>query len=190
MEGLSRALNIFLGKCGTPQYTKVTPPNPVTMTVSPSTKAVRPFVVTAILRNVNLTQNGYDSLIELQEKLHHNICRKRTFVAIGVHDLDTLKPPFLYSADPPAEIKFRPLNQTREFRADELMTFYEADNHLKHYLHIIREEPLYPVIRDSNGVVLSMPPIINGDHSKVTLNTRNMYFEATATDETKVSFRY
>lgn len=38
---------------------------------------------------------------------------------------------------------------------------------------------------DSNGVVLSLPPIINSDHSKITLKTKNIFIEATATDLTK-----
>ena len=37
-------------------------------------------------------------------------------VAIGTHDLSTLKPPFTYEALPPQEIRFTPLNQTEEFR--------------------------------------------------------------------------
>jgi phenylalanyl-tRNA synthetase beta chain len=41
------------------------------------------------------------------------------------------------------------------------------------------------VIRDSKGVVLSLPPIINGEHSKVTLATKNIFIECTATDITK-----
>lgn len=56
---------------------------------------------------------------------------------------------------------------------------------MKQYLPIIRDSPVYPVIYDSNGVVLSMPPIINGDHSKITLNTKNVFIECTATDLTK-----
>lgn len=57
---------------------------------------------------------------------------------------------------------------------------------LKQYLPIIRDSPVYPIIKDKNGVVLSMPPIINGDHTKITLNTRNVFIECTATDLTKV----
>jgi phenylalanyl-tRNA synthetase beta chain len=30
-----------------------------------------------------------------------------------------------------------------------------------------------------------MPPIINGDHSKISLDTKNIFIEATATDLTK-----
>ena len=31
-----------------------------------------------------------------------------------------------------------------------------------------------------------MPPIINSEHSKITLNTRNIFIDMTATDETKL----
>lgn len=41
------------------------------------------------------------------------------------------------------------------------------------------------MIYDSNDVVLSLPPIINGDHSKINLTTKNIFIEATATDLTK-----
>lgn len=44
---------------------------------------------------------------------------------------------------------------------------------------------MYPVIYDSNRTVLSLPPIINGEHSKITLNTKNVFIECTATDRTK-----
>lgn len=88
------------------------------------TKKVRPFIVAAVLRNVILNQERYDSFIDFQDKLHHNICRKRTLVAIGTHDLDTIKPPILYDAKPPNEIKFRALNQKHEHTAAELMDIY------------------------------------------------------------------
>lgn len=83
-------------------------------------------MVSAILRNVRFTQERYDrcvasrelcvimwlrdaltgyvwlrlhtnSFIDLQDKLHQNICRRRTLVAIGTHDLDTVEGPFTYN---------------------------------------------------------------------------------------------
>ena len=42
------------------------------------------------------------------------------------------------------------------------MVVYESDQQLKHYLHILKGRERFPVIRDSKGTVLSMPPIING----------------------------
>jgi Phenylalanyl-tRNA synthetase beta subunit len=31
-----------------------------------------------------------------------------------------------------------------------------------------------------------MPPIINSNHSRITLNTRNVFIDVTATDQTKL----
>src|SRR5579859_1835811 len=128
----------------------------------------------------------YESFIALQDKLHSNLARQRTLVSIGTHDLDTIQGPFHYKALPPKEISFVPLNQTKKMNAEELMEYYENDRHLSKFLHIIRDKPVYPIIYDSNDVVLSLPPIINGDHSKITLNTRDIFIEITATDKTKV----
>jgi phenylalanyl-tRNA synthetase beta subunit len=80
------------------------------------------------LRNVRFTQARYESFIALQDKLHQNLARQRTLVAIGTHDLDTLQGPFTYEALPPEDIKFVPLNQTKSMNAVELMKFYEVPN--------------------------------------------------------------
>lgn len=52
---------------------------------------------------------------------------------------------------------------------NRLMDFYQNDLKLREYLYIIKDKPEYPIIFDSNNTVLSLPPIINGDHSKLTL---------------------
>ena len=140
----------------------------------------------AVLRNVHFDQFAYDSFIELQEKLHGGLCRRRTKVAIGTHDLDTIKgPELIYDALPPADISFVPLNQTRYFNGVDLMQFYETDRRLSKFLHIIRDSPVYPVVMDAQKTVLSLPPIINGNHSKISINTRNVFIECTATEEAK-----
>lgn len=91
------------------------------LVVKPETALVRPFVVAAVLRGVRFDPVRYDSFIDLQDKLHQNLCRQRALVAIGTHDLGKVQGPFTYEALPPQDIKFVPLKQTREFRADELM---------------------------------------------------------------------
>ncbi len=62
----------------------------------------------------------------------------------------------------------------------------EKDLFLRTYLPIIKEHDKYPVIRDSKGVVCSLPPIINGEHSKITLATKNVLIEVTGTDRKRV----
>lgn len=191
IEGIARALRVFLGKDRPPVYKLVYPPGGessiVTAKVAPETKQIRQFFGCAILRNVKFTERSYESFIDLQDKLHQNICRRRQFVAIGTHDLDTLKPPFTYEALPPKEIKFVPLSKTKAYDAEELMTVYESEKHLARYLHIIKDSPVYPIIYDSTRTVASMPPIINSEHSKITLNTRNVFIDITGTDETKLN---
>jgi phenylalanyl-tRNA synthetase beta chain len=187
-EGIALMLNIFREKTPLPNYRLVSPKSGdvETITVSAETLKVRPYISGAILRNIKFTAEAYESFISLQDKLHQNLARGRTLVAIGTHDLDTIKGPFTYEALPPKDIKFKPLNQTKEMNAEEMMQFYENDKHLGKYLHIIRDKPVYPVIYDSQRIVCSMPPIINGDHSKITLNTTNVFIEMTGTDRTKL----
>ncbi|KAI9466867.1 phenylalanyl-tRNA synthetase subunit beta [Lactarius psammicola] len=190
IEGIARALRVFLGKGRAPDYRLVYPTggqNLIEVTVAPETAQVRSYFGCAVLRNVKFTQRSYDSFIDLQDKLHQNICRKRQFVAIGTHDLDTISAPFRYEARPPKDIKFIPLNKTQPYTAEELMTVYESERHLAKYLPIIRDSPVYPIIYDKDGHVLSMPPIINSERSKITLNTRNVFVDLTATDLTKLN---
>merc|ERR1719210_746815 len=71
--------------------------------------------------------------------------------------------------------------------ANQMMELFSQHQQLKTYLHIIRDSPVYPVIYDSNRVVLSMPPIINGEHSKITTKTKDIFIECTATDLTKAN---
>ncbi|KAH9412513.1 hypothetical protein DERP_006475 [Dermatophagoides pteronyssinus] len=185
LEGLARALNIFLERSTIPKY-KLSKPSSLKqneLIVLPNTEKIRPFVVGAILRGIKFTQLSYNSFIDLQDKLHQNICRKRTLVAIGTHDLDTIKGPFYYDAREPESIEFQPLKQTRKFNSKELLEYYLLnDEHIKPYVSIIKDSPVYPVIYDSNNIILSLPPIINGEHSKITLNTTNIFIECTAID--------
>ncbi|KAF8819862.1 phenylalanine--tRna ligase, beta subunit protein [Cardiosporidium cionae] len=186
VEGISRALNVFRNKIeNIPLHCKTSSSQSFfvqQLTVKAQTARIRPYVVAAILRNIVLDAEAYRSFIDLQDKLHHNIGRKRSLVAIGTHDLDTLKGPFVFDAVSPLDIHFQPLNHPESLRGDCIMQLYETHAQLKAYLPIIRDSEVYPIIYDSEGTVLSLPPIINGDHSKISLDTRNILIECTATD--------
>ncbi|KAL4633336.1 hypothetical protein ACB092_04G116100 [Castanea dentata] len=187
LEGIAQALRIFNWQQEIPTYkvANISPKSMLKMHVKPETSSIRPYVVCAVLRGVTFDAASYNSFIDLQDKLHQNICRRRTLVAIGTHDLDTLHGPFTYEALPPSSINFVPLKQEKNFRADELMEFYKSDLKLKKFLHIIENSPVFPVLYDSTRTVLSLPPIINGAHSAIKLETKNVFIECTATDLTK-----
>lgn len=195
IEGLSRALRIFLGETDAPCYEVISVPkvDMTVMTVKPATVQIRPFVVCAILRDVKFTEQRYKSFIDLQDQLHRNLCRQRTLVAIGTHDMDTVKGPFFYDARPGEDIEFVPLTHSasgESFHATSLLEHYETSpmcKHLKPYVPIIKDSPVYPVILDAEETVMSLPPIINGSKSKITLDTTNVFIECTATDLTKAN---
>eukprot|EP00808_Paulinella_micropora_P032230 g82016.t1 len=189
LEGIARSLKIFMGKADLPNFKVLQPKQMITMTQLPATKGIRAFVVGAVLRGISFDQDRYDSFIDLQEKLHFNLGRRRTLIAIGTHDLDSIKPPFSYEALPKPQIKFQPLMETQEFTVDELFKYYKdekANAHIKPYLSITETHPVHPVIYDTNRVVLSLPPIINGEHSKISLKTKNVFIECTGTDLAKL----
>jgi len=71
-------------------------------------------------------------------------------------------------AKEPALINFLALKQTKTMSAPQLMELYEKDSFMKQYVPIIKNKPRYPLILDANDVVCSLPPIINGEHSKVS----------------------
>lgn len=189
LEGIARALNIF----NTPAKSGVlykladmTGRPPLRLTIKAETALVRPFMVAAVLRGIKFDATRYKSFIDLQDKLHQNLCRQRSLVAIGTHDLATVQPPFTYEALPPEAISFVPLKQSKVFRADELMEFYAAnDKKLGKFVPIIQDSVVYPVVMDSRRTVMSMPPIINGAHSAITLETTDVFIDVTATDLSK-----
>ncbi|KAL4440220.1 hypothetical protein ABPG75_003221 [Micractinium tetrahymenae] len=188
LEGIARALNIFRGRQALPQYrlADMSGKPLQRMSIRPETALVRPFVVCAVLRGVAFDPVRYNSFIDLQDKLHQNLCRQRTLVAIGTHDLAKIRGPFTYEALPPEDISFVPLKQTEEFNARDLLQHYLAnDQKLKKFVPIIQSSLVYPVICDADRRVLSLPPIINGQHSAISLDTRDVFIECTATDLTK-----
>lgn len=101
--------------------------------VSGNPKKVRPFVVSAILRDIAFNDETYKSFIDLQDKLHQNVCRMRSLVSIGTHDLDTITFPVHYDARPPNDIQFIALNQKQKLSAEQLMDLYSVSL-IKHHL--------------------------------------------------------
>lgn len=163
LEGIARALNIFREREAPPRYTlaDMSGKQMHRMTMKPETALVRPFVVCAVLRGIQFDPVRYNSFIDLQDKLHQNLCRQRTLVAIGTHDLAKVQGPFTYEALPPEDISFVPLKQSREFNARELLQHYLAnDQKLKKFVPIIQSSLVYPVIYDADRRVLRWAAVL------------------------------
>ena len=187
LEGLALALRIFLEKQKMPEIKplNVLPEEERQLIVYDSVNEVREIGLCAILRDINFTNDTLKGFMDLQDKLHNNICRGRKLVSMGTHDLDTVKGPFTYRALKPEHIHFVPLNREEEVNGDGLMSILKEDPKLGKYLYLLEGKERYPVMMDSNGVIMSLPPIINSQHTKMTLNTHNVLIDVTGLDYTK-----
>ena len=187
LEGLALALRVFLGKQKMPDIKplNVLPEEERQLIVYDSVKEVRPVGLCAILRDIVFTEETLKGFMDLQDKLHNNICRGRKLVSMGTHDLDTVQGPFTYRALSPEHIHFVPLNREEEVNGDGLMSILKEDPKLGKYLYLLEGKEKYPVMMDSNGVIMSVPPIINSHHTKMTLNTHNVLLDVTGLDYTK-----
>jgi phenylalanyl-tRNA synthetase beta chain len=99
-----------------------------------------------------------------------------------VYDLDTLSGDvFHYDAVDPDGIRFVPLGYSPN-DPDAQMTPREIlENHKtgQAYAHLLKPLKKYPLLRDGAGTVLSMPPIINSESTRVTGKTTSFFVDVT-----------
>lgn len=183
VEGAARALRTFLGfESGLKTYP--TTDSGIVVSREPSVIGVRPYIVAGVVRDIEMSDALIRSLMELQEKLHLTMGRKRVKVAIGVHDLDKITPPFVYKGVEPHSVRFVPLAKTEEMDLEEVLEKHEKGIG---YRSILDGKSLYPLLVDAHDEVLSFPPIINGRLTTVTEETRNVFIDVTGTDQRAIS---
>jgi len=181
-EGVARAMRGFLGiESGLPSYP--VRPSGISFTVDPALADIRPVLGAAVIRGVSFDGESIQSIMALQESLHWAVGRGRSKVAIGIHDLDTVKPPFHYIASHRSR-KFIPLDFTEKMSLDEILEKHPKG---RDYAKIVKDFPLFPLIVDDDDHVLSFPPIINGERTRVTIDTKNILLDTTGTDRQAVS---
>ncbi|MDH5815958.1 MAG: phenylalanine--tRNA ligase subunit beta [Candidatus Nezhaarchaeota archaeon] len=179
-EGIARSLKGFFEiELGTPKYPVMNAMENFVVKVEKFVMEVRPFIACAVIVDCDLGEEGLRQLIQLQETLHKTHGRNRRKFAIGLHNFDAIEPPITYTAKPLDNFSFVPLGEYREMKGDEIVK-----NHPKgrEYGWIIRDKGLAPLLIDSNNNVLSMPPIINSELTRVTPRTRNLFIDVTGTD--------
>ncbi|MFB6092507.1 MAG: phenylalanine--tRNA ligase subunit beta [Haloquadratum sp.] len=149
----------------------------------------RPYVTGAIVRDVDLDEAGLESLIQLQEKLHATMGRKRAKGAIGIHDLIAIKGEVLteeragntitYTGVDPEGDTFVPLDSDREMTPAEVLREHPTG---ETYADIVADYDRYPAIYDELGL-FSFPPVINGRRTEVSTDSRDLLVELTGTDQ-------
>ncbi|WP_336035476.1 phenylalanine--tRNA ligase subunit beta [Halobacterium yunchengense] len=167
----------------------------------------RPYVTGAVIRGVDLDEDALDSLIQLQEKLHATMGRKRAKGAIGIHDLAMLKGrsarpadehasggaesepatggdgapgnSITYTGIEPDGDTFVPLDDDAERTPAEVLTEHPTG---ETYAELLEDYETYPAIYDDIGL-FSFPPVINGRRTEVSTDSRELFVELTGTDQ-------
>ena len=145
------------------------------ISVKPTVSKIRPFVTGIIAKNGKIDDKTIKQLMTMQEDLHFGIGRKRKKSSIGIHDLDKISFPLIYTTTTKNH-KFIPLNSEKEFSISEIIADTETG---KDYGHLLGQSSQVPIILDTNQKTVSFPPIINAAVTTVTTKTKNLFVEVT-----------
>lgn len=178
-QGFGRALSSFLGvHTGLKLYNVKSSGEKVF--VSKDMASIRPYTVCALVKKLELNDEKIKEIIQIQEKLHITFCRKRKKAAIGIYPMEKIRLPIYFEARPPKEIVFQPLEAEKKMDALKILEVHPAG---KAYGHLLEGMKKFPLFRDENNEILSIPPIINSHHTgKVTGKTKEVFVEVSGFD--------
>ena len=145
------------------------------ISVKPTVSKIRPFVTGIIAKNGKIDDKTIKQLMTMQEDLHFGIGRKRKKSSIGIHDLDEISFPLIYTTTSKNH-KFIPLNSEKELSISEIINDTETG---KDYGYLLGQSSQIPIIFDANQKTVSFPPIINAAVTTVTTKTKNLFVEVT-----------
>ena len=175
-HGFKRSFLAFLGKkTGLKKYKINKPEKNYKVIIDSSVKNIRPYTACAIVKGLKLDDNKIKEIIDIQEKLHNTLGRRRKKIAIGIYPLEKIKLPITFKALEPDKIKFVPLEMDKEMSGIQILQRHPTG---KEYAHLLAGKEKFPVFVDSDENVLSMPPIINSQLTgKITEKTKDVFVE-------------
>lgn len=178
--GISRALKGLLGtEVGIPRF-EVFDNDKNLINVNSSVSEIRPFIVGIVAKDHILNNKTIKQIVSMQEDLHNGLGRKRSKASIGFHNLENVDFPLEYTTA--QNLSFIPLDHSSPLTFTEILSITEQGKKFGKLL----KESRYPVLRDYKGNVISFPPIINSEATKITDGVSNLFVEVTGIDKKAV----
>lgn len=145
--------------------------------------SLRPHIAAAVLDGVHFDDDTIKVLMKLQENLHWALGRNRKHASIGVYDLDSLggETVLVYTAEDPDTYRFVPLGADIGSEPVPLARILEEHPKGRAFAHLLAGWKRYPILRTAGGRVLSMPPVINSEETRVHLGSRRLVIDVTGT---------
>jgi len=175
LQNFSCAVNQFNGKKGVVKFKIYLPKKDYKVIIEKQVKQVRPYTSCAIVKGIDFDDDKIKEIIDIQEKLHNSIGRKRKKIAIGIYPLEKIKFPIRFTAKKPEDIMFIPLEFSRQMNGRQILRQHPTG---REYAELLKDSKVYPVFIDADGKVLSMPPIINSEETgRITEKTKGIFIE-------------
>lgn len=181
--GIARSIKGYLGiEKGIPVYSVKKSDYEVIVDPRLSMRgSYRPCIACAVVTGVSLDDDTVKSVMKLQENLHWALGRNRKFGAIGLYDLNAIGKKVNYRAVANDEISFVPLACGGCAINEALSPKRILAEHSKGkaFAHLLEGFERFPLLIDEAGTVLSMPPIINSEKTRVTKATKGFFIDVT-----------
>ena len=149
--------------------------NKYKISVKSEVSKIRPFITGVVAKNGKIDDKTIKQFMTMQEDLHFGIGRKRKKSSIGIHDLDKISFPLVYTTTG-RNHKFIPLSSEKDLSISEIL---EKTDVGKDYGKILGNSTKVPLILDANQQTVSFPPLINAAITTVTTKTKNLFVEVT-----------
>lgn len=175
--GIARSLVGILGlESGAPKYLFM--PSKYKVTVAEDEVIhVRPSIA-AFYAEITVTDELIKQIISMQEDLHNGIGRRRAKVAIGIHNAEAISDRIEYHATTDRNFSFVSLGSETKQTIEKIL---ESTEQGAAYGRLLTDT--FPILEDSRGNVLSMPPIINGNLTRLEAGQFKLFVDVTGTDE-------
>jgi phenylalanyl-tRNA synthetase beta chain len=148
--------------------------------VQASVKQVRPYIAGFVASGKEISDPMLRDMIQTQEKLAWNFGRKRRSISMGLYRISRIKWPIIYKGVDPDAVSFEPLQWEGKLTMSEILKQHPKG---KEYAFILENEKIHPLLTDSEGFILSYPPIINSnDLGAVQVGDSEIFVELTGDD--------
>lgn len=154
------------------------------VTVDPQLKDIRPYMIAFVISGKPIDEPMLLDIIQTQEKLCWNFGRKRRTVSMGVYRSSMIQWPVHYKAVDPDNTSFVPLQFEQPMTCRQILTDHPKG---KDYGWILKDAPLFPLLTDDKGEIMSMAPIINSATlGAVQVGDSDLLVEMTGSDMTSL----
>jgi phenylalanyl-tRNA synthetase beta chain len=175
LQNFAKAVLQYKGKSKITNFKIYEPEKNYEVIIDKSVKGIRDHTVCCIVKNLKFDDEKIKEIIDLQEKLHNSVGRKRKKVAIGIYPLEKITLPITFKAIDPTTIKFKPLEFPSEITAKQILSQHPTG---REYGDLLKGFDKYPFFLDAKEKVLSMPPIINSEETgRISQTTTEIFIE-------------